>query len=53
MLSLSIDDLTAFVFGYKSAGDSFEISEAREQDEILESLEKIKVLKKVFINEIV
>lgn len=50
---ISIDDLTAFVFGYKSAMDCFEISEARQQDEILESLEKIQVLKNIFINEIV
>ena len=50
---ICIDDLTAFVFGYKSAADCFEISETREQDEILESLDKIQVLKNVFINEIV
>ena len=50
---VSIDDLTAFVFGYKSVADCFEISEAREQDEIIESLDQIQVLKKVFINEIV
>lgn len=47
------DKLTAFVFGYKSAEECFEISDGRDKEEILESLEHINVLKKVFINEIV
>ena len=50
---IDIDDLTAFVFGYKRAADCFEISEACEGGEILEGLEQINVLKRVFINEIV
>lgn len=48
-----IDNLTAFVFGYKSAEEAFEISNQSAKEEIVASLEQIKVHKRVFINEIV
>lgn len=50
---IEMDALTAFVFGYKSAEECFEISDGRDKEEILESLERVNVLKRVFINEIV
>ena len=50
---VSIDDLTAFIFGYKSAEECFEISNETARSEIIKSLEQIMVLKRVFITEIV
>ena len=48
-----VDDLTAFVFGYQSAEESFRIENDDVRDEILDCLEQIRVWKRPFINEIV
>ncbi len=48
-----MDDLTAFVFGYKSAEECFRIYNEDVRDEILDCLEQIRVWKRTFINEIV
>lgn len=48
-----MDDLTAFVFGYKSAEECFYIKNEEIREEILDCLEQIQVWKRVFINEIV
>lgn len=48
-----VDDLTAFVFGYKSAEECFRIENEDIRDEILDCLEQIRVWRHTFINEIV
>lgn len=48
-----IEDLTAFVFGYKSAEDSFYITNESAGDEITDCLNQICVRKSIFINEII
>ena len=48
-----VDDLTAFVFGYQSAEESFRIENDDVRDEILDCLEQIRIWKRAFINEIV
>lgn len=50
--SVTIADLTAFLFGYKSAGQCFQISNEN-KEKVLCKLNSIKVLSKVFLNEIV
>lgn len=50
---IDIDALTAFVFGYQSVGEAFEITNQRAKAEIIGCLEQIKVFKRVFINEII
>ncbi len=51
--TITIDDLTAFCFGYQNAEECFTINNESAKEEILEGLEQIKVLKRVFINEII
>ncbi|MBQ7765470.1 MAG: GNAT family N-acetyltransferase [Lachnospiraceae bacterium] len=48
-----IEDLTAFAFGYKTAEECFNITNESAKEEILECLKQIRVLKSVFINEII
>lgn len=50
---ITIDDLTAFCFGYKSAEECFIFEKEAKKEEILKELEGIERLKRVFINEIV
>lgn len=49
----TIEDLTAFCFGYKNAEECFQVLYEEAKDEVIHSLEQIKVRKRVFINEIV
>lgn len=48
-----IDDLTAFVFGYKNAEDCFRVFNEEVREEVLYCLEQIRVWQHTFINEIV
>lgn len=50
---ITMEDLTAFCFGYKSAEECFRVLHEDTKDEVIKSLEQIKVRKRVFINEIV
>lgn len=50
---ITIEDLTAFCFGYKRAEECFRVLHEDAKEEVLRSLEQINVRKRVFINEII
>lgn len=51
--STTIDRLTSWVFGYRPPEECFEIPQNEQKDDVLCKLNSIKLLSRVFINEIV
>lgn len=51
--SITINEMTSWIFGYRSAQDCFHFSNEEIRKQMLNKLSKIKVFSKVFINEIV
>jgi len=50
---VNVQDLTAFLFGYKKAAECFKVCEASKEADVWKKLDSLKKYDRVFINEIV